>query len=132
MYVKLDRKDLWPRTIITSFSFVTTLYVFIGALGYYVFGSFLASTSTVLDAVARTTTIGSGLVISGQAAIALHVASVLPILANPVFLAVRSLPPSRSLSWRTDLSCRWSADRAQLACAAVVDGPSRGGARIRV
>jgi len=88
MYVKLIEKHLWTRIIVVSFGAVTALYALIGIYGYYVFGSFLARTDNILDAVGQTSTFGQGLVIAGRVGISLHVAGVLPILANPVFLAV--------------------------------------------
>lgn len=105
--MKLLEPELWTRAVSVSYFLILGLYIFVGAVGYAVYGSVLASASTVLETISAWTSIGPVLPIMAQVAIIVHVAMACPIIINPTFLAVRVAVgvdawvhhPAHSLAW---------------------------------
>jgi hypothetical protein len=82
-------KEEWPKAVLGGYCTSLILYAPIAVIGYYVYGSYLAKFSTILEAIQffdqRTSfilKICSGIMIA-------HIVTAFPIVINPVFLTVK-------------------------------------------
>jgi len=91
----MKNKEYWPRSVISGYSIVTVMVVTIAVCGYLAYGTYLATTNTILDAnqffgsLAWPAQALAGIMI-------LHIVSAFPVVINPVFLAIERLFESKN------------------------------------
>jgi len=88
IFVKMEHKEEWPKAVIAGYGSAFLLYAPIGIVGYHVYGDYLGTVSTILDAIQSFDT-STAIVINVCSAIMIaHILSAFPIIINPIFRVV--------------------------------------------